>query len=252
MPTRKKPRTKMMDDGVAKWIKELAFAEDKHQSLACADKVFWELNWVVARNEALRNEPGFSDLFDLVVEGYHYKALVFVRAIVDTDDGSISLRNLYDAISKNPSWIDREWHERMFLSGRHFPTPEYHEYEQQRAHMHFSGLGAGTDPVIPASIFEGRRDALKKDFAGAEKFINQHFLHWDRKAKAKAHTYAEVRRYLVRIKEEIVWLNLLLRGGGDSKRVPTFAYNWYDVLRLPWLADPEAHPPNYLTLDDVK
>ena len=217
-----------------------------HQ-MALDDELFWQANAVAAAHPALRDRG--NDLLAMLGSGYGHRTLVQLRAATDRSEGSVSVAGVLDALARNPACIPREWFVQLWL---HEATAANRSRLEAMAHDAFTRtFEAGTADVIPAGVFERRREKLIAELEKCTRYVRKRLAHFDRSASPDSPTFTEIRLGVRRVALEVRYLGLLLNGHSPGRIGPVRAYNWYDVLKFAWLAE-DGHPPRVVTLDELR
>lgn len=217
-----RPEMKRRQDDLAfsEWGKWIESTCQEVTNLLRSRYIFSEVQKMIRANPRIQKSSAF---YDWLARVYATDAAIAIRRQLDTDERSVSLARLLQAIRDNPEVLSRK----RFLAR---PTTIFEEEDNETFNMLCGEGTAHIDPMIPCidlCQLRCRAEPLRR-------YVNLRIAHTSRNAPNTIPTFADLDQCIDLLEKLAVKYRQLLRHEcGPLLRV--FPYDWKRIFRQPWI-----------------
>jgi hypothetical protein len=207
---------------LAKWQRWLGQINRDITGLYWDRKIYRQTLQIVKANpHANESNPLWKWMF----RNYDIAALLMVRRLIDPHQGTVSLANLVDSISRNPTVIGRESYKGRFsLADR----------ESGWADRCYDSLAGPGQDTVDTRILTEKLESVRCLCSRVKAVVDKMVAHRDEKPPNEMPTYGEVDHAIDAIGDLFKLLYRLVDGGSIGDIEPTEQYDWDWVFFEPW------------------
>jgi len=195
---------------------------------------------IVASNPHLRNEPNI--FWWWLDYAYATTMLMGLRRLGDRSKEVISLYRLLDDIRNHPKVLSRERYFRFYepLLKQADAAPDIfsrrvmRDAVVQKANEVFDKLCGRGKPHIDLKVVEEDLKRLDEAMEKVRELADKRLAHYDRKPPKRLPTHKDIDECLDLIGEMLRKYYGLIKGSHIIDLMPTIAYDWTAIFRVPW------------------
>lgn len=210
-------------DEAKNWITDLL---DEILDLDYRVQMFERIAEIVGKNSRINAR---NDVMWLLAKSHWQAVFMTARRLVDKDSRTRSLVRLLEFLKKNCGSFTKEW----FCS-------RYKAEHQAFASRDWRKFGSDADDHLCPNKLEKTIQQLQTDVAKCKEWVDKTIAHMDKTQPVPA-TTDDFRKAVNAIKDAAKDLSLLLHAREMHMSVYVDG-SWEEVLRTPWLREPEQYP----------
>ena len=220
-----------------KWNQWIEIIHNDLRGLLLNRYIYKETQAIVRANPAIHIASIF---YEWLAVQYTTTASVGIRRQMDRDNDSISLWRLLNAIKSNPQVLSRERFVRFFA--------EYNEDliievggqavnfgPNNIGSLQYDGLVGEGQPCIPTTQIDSQIAELESKAATIKRYTNKRIAHFDHAEIHDLPPYGDLDDCLDYMEQLLKRYQVLLTGSHHVSIVPTFLFDWKEVLRHAWI-----------------
>lgn len=250
MTTQQLAQSPITDDDLrARWRRDFDAIHGDVVDLAIQRYHYREIRKVLEADEARFAEMD-GTIFEWLAKMYAHSAAVAVRKQVDGRPDTICLRQLLVSIAPRAHLITRAAFVARAGDGPDDESePARWEFDERRRWLdaRFTEL-VGAGESLSESAVRTDLDHLAGAAAQIQRFVNKTIAHRDREAHENVElkgirvqaTWEDLNGAIDTVEQIVQRYNELLGAPHARELVPTFQFDWFAPLRIPWLLDERA------------
>jgi len=218
------------------WIEEIC---DQVAYLFVFRHIYKVVRQIVASNPHLRKEPNI--FWWWLDYAYATTMLMGLRRLGDRSKEVISLYRLLDDIRNHPKVLSRERYLRFYEGLWNQPNVASDAFFQQvvktavsqKAEEVFDASGGHGKPHINPEAVEEDLKQLDEAIGKLREMADKRLAHYDRKPPQRLPTHKDIDECLDLIGKMLRKYYRLIKGS-DIDPMPTIAYDWTAIFKIPW------------------
>lgn len=221
-----------MKDRFDKWNRWLDVINDEVAILAINRHIFWEVENIISKNEAIQKPSSF---YTFLASSYVALAVMAVRRQLKIDNSSISFVRLLQEIVNTPDVISRERFVNLY---KELVVAELADRE-------FDRVSGESKSHVDVDMVREDLERLKVLRLRCEDFADKRIAHYDSRAPRLLPTFNELDACIDHLEALLKKYLRLFRAEEESSVLPTWQYNWKEIFEISWLPlEDEPGKPN--------
>lgn len=207
-----------------RWRRDLKRLEPVVGRLVESKHIYLEVAEIVKNNPKV-NKPSSYHVW--TIRNYAESSAVAVRTLLSGNRESVSLYRMVHEMSQHAKSLTR----RSFLHG----WDKKIKYAGEELFDEIAGEDA---THVPKHVFDKDLKKLERLRLEITRFVNRRIAHLERKKFPYAiPTFDQLHGTISQIDELYCSYKLLLTGSRPETLLPTWLYDWEDILRVPWIEE---------------
>ena len=223
-----------MDPKLTKWLRWLKIIHDEIQRLVLAKDAFWEVQQIIKSNKKIQKPSYFYQYLGNTYVSY---SVIGMRRQFKVDSQSISLSRLLTELAETPEVISRTYYKGLYSGSgvERFADRDFDKFSEPGA-PHISKKKVLED-------LKKLRDAGRK----LEDYADRRVAHRDKREVKSPPLFKDGDAFIELVDKRYVKYHLLFHATSMLSLMPTYQYDWKEIVREPWIP-PEPKESNE-TLD---